>query len=245
MSSNSTPVIKCCLFDMDGLLLNTEDVYTLSTSLLLKQYGRPEMSWDFKTQVMGLPGKEVYKKFVKYYDLEDELTEKEYALKQHNLQEKLWEKCIFLPGVEEMLEKLYQMKIPIGICTSSNKVKFDLKIANSISKIIERFDVVILGDDKRLSNGLGKPHPRIYELGLKGVNAKNGSSIKPNETIVFEDAELGCQAGKRFGGKVCWIPHKDLYPKVSPNFVNDENEFILDSMANFPFGDFKFESVKQ
>lgn len=245
MSGPTNPVIKCCLFDMDGLLINTEDVYTRSTSLLLKEYGRPEMSWDFKTQVMGLPGKEVYKKFVTYYNLENELTEEEYASKQHDLQEKMWEKCIFLPGVEQMLEKLYEMKIPIGICTSSNKVKFDLKIANSILKILERFDVVILGDDKRLSNGLGKPHPRIYELGLQGVNVKNGSNIKPTETLVFEDAELGCQAGKRFGGKVCWIPHRDLYPKVSAKFVNCESEFILDSMANFPFSDFNFQSVKQ
>ncbi|KAL6926204.1 hypothetical protein ACO0SA_004763 [Hanseniaspora valbyensis] len=242
------PIIKCCLFDMDGLLINTEDVYTLSTTMLLKEYNRPAMTWDFKTQVMGLPGSEVYKKFVKYYHLENELTEEEYAQKQHDFQEKLWKECVFLPGVEEMLNRLFKMGIPMGICTSSNKKKFDLKIVNSLSKLIEKFDVVILGDDPRLKNGLGKPHPRIYQLGLEGVNAKNKKNILPSETLVFEDALLGCKAGKSFGGTVCWIPHTELYgklPELETEFEHEGQGFVLQSMDKFPFDKYDFQSIKK
>ncbi|XBW38600.1 hypothetical protein QEN19_004189 [Hanseniaspora menglaensis] len=247
-SSSLNPVIKCCLFDMDGLLINTEDIYTLSTSLLLKQYNRPPMTWEFKTQVMGLPGPEVYKKFVKYFNLEGMLTQEEYSEKQHKIQEQLWETCAFLPGVEDMLNYLYAIGIPIAICTSSTKVKFDLKIVNSIKKLIEKFDAIILGDDERLEGGFGKPHPRIYELGLEAVNSKNCTNIKPSETIVFEDAVLGCQAGKAFGANVCWIPHTELFCKISDfkkDFDGEKDATVIQSMSEFPFKNFEFLSVKK
>lgn len=244
-------VIKCCLFDMDGLLINTEDIYTLSTTKLLAEYNKPPMSWDFKMQVMGLPGPEVFKKFIKYYDLEGKITYEEYAQKQHNYQEKAWNECDYLSGVKEFLTYLMEEKnIPCAICTSSDDKKFQLKTVRNLKHdgLIEKFVHVIKGDDPRLANGLGKPHPRIYELGLQGINEKLGLDIKPEETMVFEDALNGCKAGKAFGGVVCWIPHteifgKDEVPEFKTFFENEDEGFVLQSMDKFPKHKYDFQNI--
>jgi pseudouridine-5'-monophosphatase len=50
------PPVRACLFDMDGLLLNTEDLYTLVANTVLAKYGKPKMPWSLKAQLQGLPG---------------------------------------------------------------------------------------------------------------------------------------------------------------------------------------------
>ncbi|CAG7989740.1 unnamed protein product [Penicillium nalgiovense] len=49
------PVIRACIFDMDGLLINTEDLITLSTNQLLQKYGRPAFTRSIRAQLMGVP----------------------------------------------------------------------------------------------------------------------------------------------------------------------------------------------
>ena len=44
---------------MDGLLLDTEDIYTHCNNLILQEYGRPNVPWSIKTQLLGRPGPEV------------------------------------------------------------------------------------------------------------------------------------------------------------------------------------------
>ncbi|CAI8509307.1 unnamed protein product [Hanseniaspora opuntiae] len=212
-------VIKCCLFDMDGLLINTEDIYTLSTTKLLAEYGKPAMDWDFKMQ--------------------------------HYYQEKAWSQCEYLSGVESFLRYLMEEKnIPCAICTSSDEKKFQLKTQNNMKSdgVLDGFVHVIKGDDPRLANGLGKPHPRIYELGLAGINERLGLDIKPEETLVFEDALNGCIAGKAFGGTVCWIPHTEIYgkreiPEFETLFDNEDEGFVLQSMDKFPKHKFDFQNI--
>lgn len=53
------PRIRACLFDMDGLLLNTEDIYTTITNSVLLEYGKPNMPWTLKAQIQGRPAPEV------------------------------------------------------------------------------------------------------------------------------------------------------------------------------------------
>ncbi|EPS26184.1 hypothetical protein PDE_01120 [Penicillium oxalicum 114-2] len=49
------PAIRACIFDLDGLLINSEDIITLSTNKLLKNYGRPAFTPSIRAQLMGVP----------------------------------------------------------------------------------------------------------------------------------------------------------------------------------------------
>lgn len=54
------PVIRACLFDMDGLLIDSEDFYTICTNEVLREFGKPDLPWNIKAQLQGRPGPEVY-----------------------------------------------------------------------------------------------------------------------------------------------------------------------------------------
>lgn len=53
------PRIRACLFDMDGLLIDSEDKYTLITNEVLAMYGKPDLPWSIKAQLQGRPQPEV------------------------------------------------------------------------------------------------------------------------------------------------------------------------------------------
>jgi len=59
LNSPSLPPIRACLFDMDGLLIDSEDLYTICTNELLREYGRPDLPWSIKARLQGRPGPEV------------------------------------------------------------------------------------------------------------------------------------------------------------------------------------------
>lgn len=58
-AENSLPRIRACLFDMDGLLIDSEDKYTLITNEVLEMYGKPKLPWSIKAQLQGRPQPEV------------------------------------------------------------------------------------------------------------------------------------------------------------------------------------------
>jgi pseudouridine-5'-monophosphatase len=71
----------------------------------------------------------------------------------------------------------------------------------------------VLGDDKRIPKGRGKPSPDFYLVALKAINDMLGEGeeeIKPEECLVFEDAVPGVIVGRRAGMRVVWVPHQGL-----------------------------------
>jgi pseudouridine-5'-monophosphatase len=64
------PRIRACLFDMDGLLIDSEDLYSVITNEILQKYDRPLLPWSIKAQMQGRPAPEVcdtiYRRVVTY-----------------------------------------------------------------------------------------------------------------------------------------------------------------------------------
>ena len=44
------PVVRACIFDVDGLLINSEDIYTEAMNNLLHEYGKPDLPWSIKAR---------------------------------------------------------------------------------------------------------------------------------------------------------------------------------------------------
>lgn len=108
--------VKACLFDMDGLLINTEDIYTETLNETLTEFGKGPLTWDVKIQLQGLPGPEAGKKVIQYYELP--MTLDEYDRRNVALQSLKWGTCEFLPGALDLLKYLKTKGIPIALCTS-------------------------------------------------------------------------------------------------------------------------------
>lgn len=202
---------------MDGLLLDTEDLYTLCANKILAKYDRPNLPWPIKAQLQGRPGPSAAAIFYEWAQLP--IPQEQFAAEQRVLQEELFHKAEALPGAEKLLRDLESTKgkenrVHIALATSSHEANFKLKTTNHM----ELFTVFadhrrVLGDDTRIEKGRGKPLPDIYLLALKTINSsldEGEKEILPEECLVFEDSVPGVEAGRRAGMRVIWVPHPEL-----------------------------------
>lgn len=223
--------IKACLFDMDGLLLNTEDIYTITADKVLAKYNKGPFTWDIKMKMQGLPGPEAAQVAIDFYKLP--LTPQEYMDENQEIQNDLWSTSAFLPGALELLDYLHSKKIPIALCTSSNQLKLNQKTGH-LKHGFDLFDAYVTGDDPRIPKGRGKPSPDCWQIGLKSLNEKFSTDIKPEECLVFEDGKIGVQSGKAFGGYVIWVPHPEAKHVLgdTDTFLDGKGE-LVESLTKF------------
>lgn len=133
----------------------------------------------------------------------------------------------------DVLNYLNASKTHIALATSSHAANFALKTAH-LTSLFAAFPPAnrVLGDDKRIPPGKGKPAPDIYLLALEtineGIRARGGErGVRPDECLVFEDSVPGVEAGRRAGMRVVWCPHKELLKE----YKGREKE-VLAGLAN-------------
>jgi pseudouridine-5'-monophosphatase len=241
----SSRKFKACLFDMDGLLIDSETVYTISFSdILINNFNRKEgLTWDVKIQLQGLPGVKACQVVIDCYALHEETTAEELYKLTSKRQEELWPTVGILPGVQELVEYLKSKEIPICVCTSSHKDKYLLKTSrhDALFKLFN--NNIITGDNPTIANK-GKPLPFIWWLGLEILNQNHGQNIKPEECLVFEDAMPGFLSGKRSGGYVIWVPDQRALDVIQKDEItkligeSNEHGVILKSLEDFEPSDY-------
>ncbi|KAF3766887.1 HAD-like protein [Cryphonectria parasitica EP155] len=244
------PPVRACLFDMDGLLLDTEDIYTTCINIVLQKYGRPDLPWTIKAKLQGRPGPQANELFHSWAKLP--IPHDEYLAQYSALQREHFPSAKALPGVETLLSNLGRTRwwdiqhqknqaakeeggeggegegkrVHIALATSSNSANFALKTAH----LTDLFSVFqsphrVLGDDPRIQPGRGKPLPDIYLLALATINGTlppGEPPITPEECLVFEDSVPGVEAGRRAGMRVIWCPH----PKLKELYDGREGEVL-------------------
>ena len=216
---------------MDGLLIDSEDAYTIVTNTILRENGRPDLPWNIKAQLQGRPGPAAGKIFQEWAKLP--ISREDFLKRQAELQADAFLNCKPLAGVEVMLKTLKRShtkgyagglspgkgnrKVRMALATSSHGKNYEIKTA----RMKQMFNVfppshIIVGDDHRIPKGRGKPLPDIYLLALESINemlmaeGEGERPITPEECLVFEDSVPGVEAGRRAGMRVVWVPHPGL-----------------------------------
>ncbi|KAI0024544.1 HAD-like protein [Xylariomycetidae sp. FL0641] len=237
------PPIRACLFDMDGLLINTEDLYTKCCDIVLEKYGKPGLPWSVKAQLMGIPGASNGDTFHKWAQLP--ISREQFKEEQAEQQRIHFPECQPLPGVEKLLSDLKRAKTKDGhpmqtaLATSSERYNFEVKTSRPGTKAV--LDLIpkehrVMGDDPRVQHGRGKPAPDIYLVALKSLNdslPEGEPKITPKECLVFEDSVLGVEAGRRAGMRVVWVPH----PGLAAEYKGQEKEVLAGKTSLYPIGD--------
>ncbi|KAK3398442.1 HAD-like domain-containing protein [Sordaria brevicollis] len=236
------PPVRACLFDMDGLLLDTEDIYTLCVNELLLKHKKEKypLPWSIKAQLQGRPGPAALDIFHNWADLP--ISREQYKEEYYALQAQKFKHTAALPGVVDLLNKLGRTRfwdlrkddgaitngdankphrVHIALATSSHEANFRMK-TDHIQELFSVFEGHrrVLGDDPRIPAGRGKPLPDIYLIALKTINdslPEGEQPIKPEECLVFEDSIPGVEAGRRAGMRVVWCPHPMLKQEVDKN----------------------------
>ncbi|KAJ8100521.1 HAD-like domain-containing protein [Lipomyces tetrasporus] len=223
-ATRERPAIRACIFDMDGLLINSEDIYSEVTNSVLKEHGKPSLPWSVKADLQGRPGTEATARLLEWSQLPyspDEL----YAIFAQRQQTR-WKDTVPMPGAVELLQKLKAAQVPIALATSSHRGNYLLKTAH-LGHLFGLFDDdnMVLGDDPRIPKGRGKPAPDIWLVALATLNAKlpdHVELIKPEECLIFEDGIPGVMGAKAAGCQVVWVPH----PMILKEFEDTKHEIV-------------------
>ncbi|XP_034099600.1 probable pseudouridine-5'-phosphatase isoform X1 [Drosophila sulfurigaster albostrigata] len=192
-----------CIFDMDGLLLDTETLYTLAAQMVLDPYGKT-YTFEAKQQLMGLQTRPMAEFMVKYYDLP--ISWEEYAKQQLENTRTLMGDAKLMPGAERLLRHLHANKVPFALATSSGAEMVELKTRKH-RELFDLFNHRVCGSsDKEVKNG--KPAPDIFLIAADRFADKP----EPANCLVFEDSPNGVTAGESAGMQVIMVPDSRLSP---------------------------------
>ena len=175
-------MIKAALFDLDGVLIDSETLYT--------------RFWENVGKVHKLPSP-TFAYDIKGTTLDDILTtyfpQPEVRQSVDRLLHKFENEIVYpvFPGALEFVDSLRGRGLKTVIVTSSDNKKMDFLFAQH-PDFASHFDAIVTAADVTHS----KPHPEPYLVGA----AKAGADAK--ECLVFEDSFQGLESGRRAGCRV-------------------------------------------
>ncbi|MBO1359453.1 HAD family phosphatase [Acetobacter sacchari] len=185
--------IKGVVFDMDGLLLDSETLAMDALILAAKDLGH-DMPMAFCRRMIGVPA-DGCRALVRETYGEDFPLERFFALQEEHLRGLVDAGELALKkGVEPLLDLLDKLEIPRAIATSSSRYRTDhhLKLVG----LFERFDAIVTRDDV----SQGKPYPEPY------LTAAEKIGVAPADCLALEDSNSGARAAQAAGIRVIIVP---------------------------------------
>ncbi len=201
--------LRAVTFDMDGLMFNTEEVYSVVGSEVLRRRGH-EFTLPLKKEMMGRPPKASFDVMIDWCSLDDtweQLRDESEVLYIEMLDDYLAP----MPGLWELLDALESAGVPKGIATSSQPNLVDVTLSRF--GLQPRFKFILTAGDITQ----GKPHPEIY------LKAADRLGVPPEEMMVLEDSQIGCRAAAAAGAFVVAVPseHSEDHDFSVANLVAD------------------------
>lgn len=185
------------VFDLDGVLLDTEPLYTRATQEVVGAYGKV-FDWSVKGDMIGRSAIDGARHLV--HSLQLPIAPEDYLLRRKPILDALFPTAPQMPGALQLVDALLNARRPLAVATSSDQHQFDLK--TSRHDWFDRFDVVICGDDPRVE--ALKPAPDIFLVAAAELRAD------PSSCLVFEDSLAGVAAARAAGMQVIALPDPNM-----------------------------------
>lgn len=203
---------KALLFDMDGVLVDSEELMLESAIEALAEWGVHAVPSDFTDFIGSGEDKFVGGVALKHgVDYDTAMKDRAYEI----YAERAPALGIVFPGVQETLQKIKQAGFKFGICSSADRVKVNVNI-KAIGFTEDFFDFIVSGMDVVLK----KPNPDIYLHAMKLLG------LKPEDCIVVEDAVNGIIAAQRAGMRAIAVTSsfskEELQDHLTPDAIIDD-----------------------
>ncbi len=210
-------LIKACIFDLDGVLVDTAHYHFLAWKRLAKEFDY-ELTEEINEELKGVSRMKSLEIVLQHANVSLENHKKQLLADRkngwfteyvHNMNPNE-----LFPGVRELFTELRKDSIKIGLASSSKNAKTIIEILG----IQNEFETVVDGNMIVHS----KPDPEIFLLAAKNLG------IEPAACVVFEDAEAGVEAALGAGMKCVGVGNFTKLKRANR---------IVDSIQNFNYRD--------
>ena len=205
-------ILKAVIFDMDGVIVDSEPIWIASKQQMLKENG-VEVPDSYHHRFFGTTLDYMWNAMKSEFDLP--LTVEECIGRGEEIRRGMLKASPpkEIKGVKEFIQQLHQGGIPLAIASSSSKA--NIQQVTVELEIKEYFDVLVSSEECERS----KPFPDVF------LKAAEDLGVFPAECLIIEDAVNGVAAAKA-AGSVC-------LGFANPNFTRQDL-----SLADGIFSDF-------
>ena len=215
-------MIKAAIFDMDGLLIDSEPYWTEAARVVMQKVNF-ELTNALKLQTTGLSIKlflEYCHKIQPWYTPTFEELEREILEQAHRT---ILEKANAMPGAVELVKSLKEMGLKLAVASASHMdlIEGVLKRLN----LTEYFDTWHSGELEEFT----KPHPAVY------LSTARKLGVKPEECIAFEDSFAGLRSAHAAGMITISVPDMEVFE--DPKFdlahykISSLDKYIFEKMS--------------
>jgi sugar-phosphatase len=208
--------IQAVIFDMDGLLIDSEPYWRDSEVSVLGALGVP-LTHEMCAQFAGLRIREVVDNWRSQYPWEGESSESVAGRIQLEVCERIRGEGELLPGARELVGELHQRGYPLAVATSS-----DIDVVDAVmerSGLGPCFNIIASASAEQY----GKPHPAVF------LRAAEELGINPLACLVLEDALLGVIAARAARMRVVAVP--EAWQRSIAQFSIADR--VIDSLERF------------
>ena len=208
---------KAILFDMDGVLIESEYLMRHAAIQALADYGITAKHEDFR-EFTGMGEDKFVGGVAEKYGHKYEFAMKELAYDYFGQQ--VSEMAEVPEGVKEMLTALHEKGLVLAVCSAADlrKVKYNIQAIGVDESI---FTALVTGSDVARK----KPFPDIYLEGARRVG------IDPKDCLVVEDAISGIEAAHAAGMDAVGIPStftpQQLQEKAAPEYILNQTKELV------------------
>jgi HAD superfamily hydrolase (TIGR01509 family) len=210
-------VLSAIIFDLDGVLADSEPWWNQIDAKLLADYGATYRG-EYHQKVVGVN----YRLAIEFYKEAFGLsvpTEEMMRRRGEIATEFFGSRVGLFPDVKEILEELRQMKLDLAVATSS--VSASARPFLDRHHLTEFFEIIVTGEEVEH----GKPAPDIY------LRAADNLGIPTDACLVVEDALPGVAAAKAANMRVVAIPDTRF---VNPREYEKKADYLLSSLKELP-----------
>jgi beta-phosphoglucomutase len=179
-------MIKGVLFDMDGVLVDSESFICKAAIMMFSELGITVSPLDFQPFI-GMGENRYIGGVAEQHGIKVDIEQ--VKARTYEIYKKIVRGKLFpLPGVHEFISKCRRKGLKLALATSADMVKMEVNL-NETGLSRNSFNSIITGLDVKKK----KPFPDIY------LKAAESLGLKPGDCLVVEDAVTGIKAGKDAG----------------------------------------------
>ena len=212
-------LIRAVIFDLDGVLADSEPWWNKIDAKLLAEYGATYRG-EYHRDVLGVS----YRLAIEFYKEKFGISASTEELMRRRGEiaiEFFANRVGLFPNAKRVLEELRQIQPPVRLALATSSVSASARPFLDRHHLTGFFEVIVAGDEIER----GKPAPDIY------LRTAEKLAIAANECLVIEDSLSGIAAAKAAHMRVAAIPDRRF---VDPDDYKKEGDYLLNNLSEIP-----------